>query len=336
MAESKSSDKDSRSSDSAFSLVSGVLRATDMAVDYWWWNDYIDAVSGRYIDEDRDGRRMGLMTAIFSYVFGDGNANRDWRQRQLKAALGIIQAKNGVICAEDVAGIFAPDRAPPSAEEVQVATVPREDWILPLLVALDGSPQVTDSGDIVYVFPQVIRRLAQGSGVPTRARKGTWLQKRPQPFSKAQSGKLTTAAVLGAVDLLLALKLGSLLTSVGSGYARGSSVAGIVAVYPFLLAYGILFNAVPAVRYFRNWRQNKRIGKENEMREAWAAFAEQGVPARKLLAAQQLAKAEAQQAAALRAGDRVTYSTDSSASKAAAEKDRQTFEDFDKKLRRLD
>lgn len=34
-----------------------------------------------------------------------------------------------------------------------------ESWILPVIVKLGGSPSVTEEGDIVYVFPELMNTV---------------------------------------------------------------------------------------------------------------------------------------------------------------------------------
>ena len=64
--------------------------------------------------------------------------------------------------AEQLAPLLLPDLTPEQLEEErQRPGAPlREEWVLPALLQFGGEPQVTDDGDLVYVFPDLMLTAA--------------------------------------------------------------------------------------------------------------------------------------------------------------------------------
>jgi len=81
-----------------------------------------------------------------------------------------------------------------------------------------------------------------------------------EPFSAATDGNKLLAGGLGAVNLGGALYLGNLLSSPALVGVQLPSYFGLVqAFFPFLLLYGVLYNAVPAARFFVGQKKNAEI-----------------------------------------------------------------------------
>lgn len=70
-------------------------------------------------------------------------------------------------------------------------------------------------------------------------------------------------------------------------------LAGWQAATPFLLAYAVALNAIPAVRWVLNKRENAKIEERNSARRRWALAAKSGgaVVDRKLKAAKSMTQA---------------------------------------------
>ncbi|GAB5360373.1 hypothetical protein AAMO2058_000622000 [Amorphochlora amoebiformis] len=208
------------------------------------------------------GNEMGILESIFSYVFGDGDPNIDRPQESLKAASSVIRANDGVVTAEQLAPVLAPDKAPGSVDS--------EGFILDALVALNGRPEVTDEGDIVYVFPE-LQVSATGSRRPAKDP----LVPRAFPedeveFSIAPKWKQFLAGGLGVVNLVGAIYLGILLRDPRLYYTVGPQfVAGISALFPGLLTYAVGFNLIPLVRSFLIKKENSEIEQRNFFRSVW-------------------------------------------------------------------
>jgi len=100
---------------------------------------------------------ISFLESFFSYIFGDGDPNEGFSAEQLGACAELIRSNGGVVTAEQLAPLLDP---PPVLQVLRDAegasgSVVREDWVLPVLVSLNGAPSVTEDGDIVYLFPDL-------------------------------------------------------------------------------------------------------------------------------------------------------------------------------------
>jgi hypothetical protein len=84
--------------------------------------------------------------AIFSFVFGDGDPNKDWEERESKAVIAYIQSNRGVISLAEYMAFSGKNSA--EAEEAILAFCSR----------YGGSPEVTEEGTIVYRFDDLLLR----------------------------------------------------------------------------------------------------------------------------------------------------------------------------------
>jgi hypothetical protein len=270
----------------------------------------------------------GTLDGIYSYVFGDGDPNQGLPQEQLRLAAAAIRNAGGAVAAEELApfclvpppldpfagavDIEAPDGRTSSAiSAMGSSSVVNEQWVLPVVLALGGVPEVTDAGDIVYLFDDLLSTAtAQQEDAPSlydasggsqgwpsfysssssRSRSAASLAmvEEEVPFSRAPKTALYPAAALGVADAIGVGMLGSMLVERGLLASMGT------AFWP-LAAYAALVNALPLARYFKNKRGNAQIAERNEAR---ALYAQQLAEAR---AAASFSPASAQDSAFRRA-----------------------------------
>ena len=104
----------------------------------------------------------GFLQSCFSLLFGDGDPNANLPQRTSIAAAALIRANNGAVTAEQLAPLLNPAFGPDEyAEEAARPGAPvREDWMLPLLLQFNGEPVVTEAGDLIYRFPELMSTAA--------------------------------------------------------------------------------------------------------------------------------------------------------------------------------
>ncbi len=88
----------------------------------------------------------------YSFVFGDGNPNLDLDDRKWLKITQLIERNQGVVTCEQVAP-FIGRRA-------------REDDMIPVMVRFNGMPEVTQSGEIIYSFPEMAVRASKTSTTP--------------------------------------------------------------------------------------------------------------------------------------------------------------------------
>jgi len=221
------------------------------------------------------------------------------------------------------------------------------------VAALEGRPEVTPDGDIVYIFPELMKsglrttKLTKLMGVNSKEdydeaikmREGFEVPREveevPYEFSAAGSGNLLAAGVLGAVNLGGALYLRALLNSPAMFQVKLGGYFGLVqAGFPLLLGYAVLFNAIPLVRFFWQKGENAKIFERNRVRRAWRTALEAGGEKvrRKLRAAKGMSTS-IESLSGLRSGKKMAFDTTKSASEMQVDDEQRAMEEFDKKLR---
>ena len=108
--------------------------------------------------ESRDPDEMGFLESVFSYVFGDGDPNGDKEERRIALVAEMIRSQGGAVTAEQLAP-FCDDAPMPLTAEGKLGeerVYVDESFVLPIVTQLDGEPQVTEDGDIVYTFPELM------------------------------------------------------------------------------------------------------------------------------------------------------------------------------------
>ena len=137
----------------------------------------------------RDPDEMGFLESVFSYVFGDGNPNGDVEERRLGLAAEMIRMNGGAVTAEQLAPFV--DKAPAPLDLDGRLGEERayvdESFVLPIVASLDGEPQVTEDGDIVYTFPELMT---------TSASKGTSSVSREDTARVQREGRILRKAGL--------------------------------------------------------------------------------------------------------------------------------------------
>jgi len=117
--------------------------------DFFYYRPYYSSY-----DTYKDPEEMGFFESTFSYIFGDGDPNRNKEQESLSTIANFITVNNGVVTAEQLAPLiaYANDNvpSPPSSSSNEIYV--DESFVLPIVTKLNGIPEVTPDGDIIYVF----------------------------------------------------------------------------------------------------------------------------------------------------------------------------------------
>ncbi len=196
-----------------------------------------------------DSNQMNFLEAVFSFLFGDGDPNADWEEYRWQSIGALIRSHQGAVVAEQIA---------PYMDQIDAD----EDYMLPILSRFNGYPEVSPQGEIIYYFPelQVMASKRQSEQIETFLEEKSWR------FSQAGSGQITMAVGLGAVNIVLALVLGSLLGDGAIAAQLGGLVAFVASIHWLLLGYGVLFLGIPLVRYFWIQGRNPKIVARNQSR----------------------------------------------------------------------
>ena len=196
-----------------------------MGPSYWWGPSpfdifYFSSSSPYGVNRYDNPSQLSFLESVFSFLFGDGNPNANFEQRRYKALANLIRAKGGVVTAEEVAGYLDPPAEPDEDKLVD------ESFVLPALTQRGGMPEVTESGDIVYVFDdlQLSAATANDQG---------WEKLSLQELTKlAKSEGISTRGVYEKDDLLAVIRAAREMRSVKSNQ-EGARVATYLDEKPF-------------------------------------------------------------------------------------------------------
>jgi hypothetical protein len=180
----------------------------------------------------------------FSFLFGDGNPNERLEEKRWQLIARAIRAKQYALTADEL----SPYTGGKPGDE---------DAVLPVLVRFNGSPEVTESGNIIYQFPSLKVEVAeeQHQELPR------YLEETPWIFSKYSDIELQPVKQLAALNLL-----GSWLLWYWSFQGRGWHFP----LFDVLFIYGTTFIALPFVRGALLDKKNAEIAQRNDERLAYA------------------------------------------------------------------
>jgi hypothetical protein len=195
---------------------------------------------------------MNFLEAVFSFLFGDGNPNKNLEQKRWQAIGRTLKYNQGAVIPEQVIPFLD------SLDKGQSI----DDAMLPVLLQFNGQPEVSPEGEIVYRFPELQTSVRSDVSDPP----ASFLKESLWQFSHASSTQILWSIGLGSINFIGALALGKLL--------GGSSLVGFLGfvqgIYGILLAYGLGFLAIPIGRYFWIQWQNQRIMVRNQSRQSLA------------------------------------------------------------------
>jgi hypothetical protein len=216
-----------------------------------------------------------LHKAVFSFVFGEANPNRDWDARKDKALIAYIQSNRGVISLAEYMAF--------SGEN----SIEAADSILAFCVRFGGSPEVTEEGSIVYRFDELLLRAD--------SKKFAELSppvKKIKPFSANTKKMNAWFVVINAVNLLFGsyffffFSIASILPPKTFGHTSylysftyvlleaiglGDPVSIIKTALGLVpLVFSLFFWLIPAARHFFEAKENENVKKGNFKRFAFS------------------------------------------------------------------
>jgi hypothetical protein len=245
----------------------------DLIIRLWFYSELTKSMDRRYgLRGNRDAeapKGRPLHRAIFSFVFGDGDPNKDWEVREKKAFIAYVQANRGVISLPEFMALtgLGPQKA--------------EEDILARCSEFGGSPEATEEGTLVYRFDELLLR----SDREDRSFSGAALIKRLKEFSSNKKNMNIGFGLINTVNLIFggyfffnALTTGAILTEAqlhsssylyaityvlsGQFIANPLPLIGIgLGLVP--LVFSVLFWLVPGLRCFLEKKENERIKLDN-------------------------------------------------------------------------
>jgi hypothetical protein len=211
---------------------------------------------------------------------------------------------------------------PPSATPKEIQNLLRINGI--------SSRGARDKQDLIEILEKVLPPMTQEEEDEILQSDPTMLQEREYKFSVASGMNKFFAGALGVLNLGGALYLGNLLNQYALYNVRLPSFLGVAqSLYPLLLGYAVLFNAIPLVRNLWITSQNAQIQKRNEARKKWRERALQpgATIIRKLKAASKFATNRK-----LLSKEDIVYDTKQTASDIQQLKEKIDLDEFDKLL----
>jgi len=112
-----------------------------------WFYSELTRPNYRYghVTQNKEPRRP-IHKAVFSFVFGEDDPNKNWQEQKDRAIIAYIQANRGVVSLVEYMAFTGEN----SAEA--------EESILTFCSKFGGSPEVTEEGTIVYRFDELLLR----------------------------------------------------------------------------------------------------------------------------------------------------------------------------------
>jgi hypothetical protein len=200
-----------------------------------------------------DGKQLSFLETIFSFVFGDGNPNRNLENRRWETIAQRIAQSGGAVVAEQLTPYLDVPLNRFDSDEDQ--------HVLPVLVRFNGSPQVTDDGQLIYTFPE-LQKTVQTTAENDRINIiPDHLEEKPWKLSLGNPTLVTFAAMIGGLILILSLWFTGILPGsvpAPAGILRSVSVGA--------LAYSGFYLGLPTLRWLIQGQKNNKIAARNSDR----------------------------------------------------------------------
>ncbi len=242
-----------------------VTRVVDLFIQIWLYSSLVGGGEQR-----RRARRRPLHRSIFSFVFGEGDPNKDWDTAEKKAIIKYIQGNKGIITVEELMAMtgYPQERA--------------QELINSYLLEFEGEPEVTNDGTLYYRFPELMktRDLPSEPQVRNAPSKALYSFSSNKPSANRWIGFFNSFNLLfGSYFLYFGVFVPVIPKTGGFGhfYALVSFVVSgylgldptvvlpiVLGIIPFV--FSLLFFLVPIVRRSREKAKNEEI-KQNNLRK---------------------------------------------------------------------
>lgn len=234
--------------------------------DLLYWNSYSGYQPVRYQYNQptvRKRARSSFLLNCFSFLFGDGDPNEGLDEKKWQLIAQVIKHNNNVVTADHLAPYLGSDPKD-------------EDAVLPVLVRFNGRPEVTETGNIVYVFESMQSVAAEQNINPP-----PYLKEFPWKFSNTDQGELMPVYIVAGLNLVGAWYLNSFISQLRLDQLSPEVIPSIhwgVVLVPYLVAYGTAFVGIPIIRTVINNIRNTQIEKRNIRRFTFARLLEMPTP----------------------------------------------------------
>jgi len=231
----------------------------------WFIQEITQPRYGRYgqvNQKPKDSRPMHK--AVFSFVFGEPDPNKNWEEKEDKAVISYVQSNRGVISLAEYMAFTGKN------------STEAERAILSFCSRFGGSPEVTDDGTIVYRFDELLMRADSKNYAELSPP-----VKRLKTFSFNSKKMNAWFIVINAVNLIFgsyflfnSLNTGLLVTDIqyqGASYLYAFThalsgmftqnppffIGAVLGVTPFV--FSLLFWIIPALRKLTEKKENENV-----------------------------------------------------------------------------
>ena len=219
-------------------------------------------------------RRLSFMESFYSFFFGDGDSNKYLELVQFQSIASLIRNQGGVVYAEQLNPfIVEPPQLSKYLSSMDETTVD-EKHIIPLLLTYNGVPAVTEEGQLLYRFQELMttaKQTAPSASVLAADR----LDEKQEVFSLCSPQQIAVAASLGVFNIIGLAAIGRKLQAIGMTVPAVQQLQYITLIrtlYPFLIGYSFLYIAIPLGRFIATSIRNRSVDRRNASRMEWAQF----------------------------------------------------------------
>ena len=119
----------------------------DILIRIWFYSEITRPRSGYMRNTNKSSRdKRPMHKAIFSFIFGEDDPNKNWEDIKNRAVISFLQANNGVISLAEYMAF--------SGE----SGIDAEKNMLSFCSKFEGTPEATEDGTIVYRFEKLLLR----------------------------------------------------------------------------------------------------------------------------------------------------------------------------------
>jgi len=239
------------------------FRIFDLLIRLWFYSSLTKpSGNNRAAQKTKKGRPMHK--AVFSFVFGEEDPNKDWQERQSRAIIEYVQANRGVISLPEYMAFTGE------------SSLDAEQSLLAFCSRYSGSPEVTEEGTILYRFDDLLLRAdsVNSSELSPPIKRLKNFSDNPKKMNGWFIAINAVNLIFGSYFLYQSFSAGQLLTELQ--YKAASSIysythyflqmvtadpVGIIrTVLGFTpLLFSIFFWLIPAVRLLLEKKENREI-----------------------------------------------------------------------------
>lgn len=188
---------------------------------------------------------------VFDYVFGPVRKTDPLRAQM--AFTQFVREMNGRVTAADWAA-----RTGQSLDEA-------ENALTAAIVRFNGDVDVTNDGQLVYRFDDLLLTAGAAGGVARGPARVWQTRKKAPPFTGNESGTNVWITLFNLFNLGMSfLFLTGSFDALAQGFAVDPGIMYGLGVIPFV--FSLIFFAVPGLRHLTQWGAEKKAERENERR----------------------------------------------------------------------